>query len=359
MLPYWVLFSVPAFAAVLEAISHRANSVRPDRRSPSISLVWLIASSALITLFVGLRFQVGGDWFSYLRYYAVAEYKTFVAALAVSDPGYMALNWISSRLGGDIWLVNLLCGAIFTLGLVVFAKDQPRTNLAITIAIPYLVVVVATGYSRQGVAIGLAMLGLVALGRRSTVAFVLWTLLAATFHKSAVLLIPLAALAQGRGRWWNALWVGATALLAYLTLLDGSVDRLRYSYLTRGYQSEGATIRALMNAIPAAVFVAFRHRFDLSVPQRRLWFVLAAIAVASVPMLIVSPSTTAVDRLGLYLIPLQIFVFSRVPDTFARSAEGASLLSIGMIAYSAAVLFVWLNFASNAEAWLPYQFYPI
>jgi hypothetical protein len=34
------------------------------------------------------------------------------------------------------------------------------------------------------------------------------------------------------------------------------------------------------------------------------------------------------------------------------------MMRLGVIAYSALVLFVWLNFAKHADYWLPYQFYP-
>jgi hypothetical protein len=33
------------------------------------------------------------------------------------------------------------------------------------------------------------------------------------------------------------------------------------------------------------------------------------------------------------------------------------ILIVAVIAYSAAVQFVWLQFASHADAWLPYQIY--
>jgi hypothetical protein len=69
----------------------------------------------------------------------------------------------------------------------------------------------------------------------------------------------------------------------------------------------------------------------------------------------VVPSSTAIDRLALYIIPLQLAVLSRLPIAFNRSGS----LRLVIMAYSAGVLFVWLNFAKHAEYWLPYQFYPL
>ena len=170
MLPYWFLFAIPAFVALQERSAH---PVSPRRKPLFVSVTLLLA------VMIGLRYQVGGDWGSYLGYLRRSEYLSFSEVFTLRDPGYILLNWVAVQTNGEIWLVNLVCGLIFATGLVSFARSQPRPWLAILVAIPYLVIVVAMGYSRQAVAIGLAMLGLVALSRDgSNVKFVLWIALA-------------------------------------------------------------------------------------------------------------------------------------------------------------------------------------
>lgn len=46
-----------------------------------------------------------------------------------------------------------------------FARSQPDPWLAVLVAVPYLVIVVAMGYSRQAVAIGILLAGLGRLER--------------------------------------------------------------------------------------------------------------------------------------------------------------------------------------------------
>ena len=140
------------------------------------------------------------------------------------------------------------------------------------VAVPYLVIILGMGYSRQGVALGLLMLGLVWLGRGNVLLFVIWTVLAALFHKSAVLLLPMAALAASKRRLFSAVWVGVVVAAAYTVLLADSVENLRVNYLEAGYQSEGAMIRLTMNALPAALLLWKQERFAVSLPQARLWF---------------------------------------------------------------------------------------
>ncbi len=312
----------------------------------------------LLTLMIGLRHEVGGDWRTYVEHITNASYQTLGEALNTGDPAYNLLNWIAAKTGLGAYFVNAVCALFFSWGLVVFCRAQPRPWLALLVAVPYLVTVVAMGYTRQGVAIGLAMMGLVALTERKLLRFVLLVVLAATFHKSAVILMPLAALAGTRHKLWTALWVGSAAAVFYVLLLQDSVEALRSGYLDAQYDSQGAAIRIAMNAVPAALFLWFRRRFEMSADQRSFWTWMSLGALGFVVLLAVSPSSTAVDRVALYWIPLQLFVLSRLPNALGNPIGRNSVLVYWVVAYNAAVLFVWLSFAGHAYAWLPYQFYP-
>jgi hypothetical protein len=68
-------------------------------------------------------------------------------------------------------------------------------------------------------------------------------------------------------------------------------------------------------------------------------------------------ASTAVDRVALYLIPLQLFVFARLPD-LARTTQTRTAVVVGIVFYYAAVQYVWLNYATHAQYWTPYQFMP-
>jgi hypothetical protein len=222
-----------------------------------------------------------------------------------------------------------------------------------------MVLVLAMGYSRQAVALGLAMLGLVGLMRGSTLSFVIWVVLGATFHKTAVLLLPIAALSSSQNRYLTALWVGMVTLAAYGLLLQEAVDVLYSGYIEAGYQSEGALIRLLMNAIPASVLLLWWKRFSFSENEASLWRWFSIISLVLLVVLFVSPSSTAVDRIALYMLPLQLVVFSYFPEVFGRLRSRNQALVIAVLSYYVTVQFVWLNFAGHADYWLPYRFYPL
>lgn len=357
MWPYWMVFVVPALAALTQAtgpsLGRTSGSLR-DVRGP-----WFILAF-LITAFVGWRDEVGGDWDNYLRRWEDVAFMTPAEGVEEGDPGYWFLSFLSHELGGSIYSLNFACAALFTVGVILFCRQQPRPWLALAVAVPYLVIVVGMGYTRQAVALGISMIGLVALGRARPFAFVLWVALAALFHKSAVILIGLGMLASpGRSWRWNVPWSALVGVALYDAVLSESVDKLVTGYIEAEYQSEGALVRVVMNVVPAFLLLLLRKRFTWTAEERRLWTIMSLLALASLGWLAVSPSSTAVDRIALYLIPLQIYVFPRLPDVLARRPSSKRLWVGLILAYYALVQFVWLVYANNAEAWLPYQFYPL
>lgn len=348
MWPYWLILILPCVAALL-APQPRLHG--PASRSLPMTWWWVIL---LLTTMAGLRIEVGADWYNYLEHLYAAGNASLGQILTGKDPSYEFLNWASSHLGYGIYGPNVVCGFLFSLGLAVFCNRQPRPWLALVIAVPYLVIVVGMGYTRQAVALGIAMLGLSALERGRTVSFVLWILFAATFHKSAVLLLPVAALSATRNRLWTVAWIGVATFGAYLLFLEEAVDNLQYIYFEREYQSQGALVRLLMNAVPAALLLANLRRFRAIMPSATLWTWFALISLLLLGVLFVSPSSTAIDRIGLYLIPLQLVVFSRLPD-LVRKGVSRHVASALVVVYAVLIQYVWLNFSSHADAWLPYR----
>ena len=349
---YWLMFFFSACLA-LKPVRHVVGF---DLRPKQWQLAWRIAFILLVLVF-GFRDEVGGDWFSYLNYTDI-DTEGLGEVLTQTDPAYALLNWLGSQGLGGIYFVNTVCAMLFTWGLIQFCNVQSRPWLALAVAVPYLVIVVAMGYTRQGVAIGLVMLGLVRLQQQQVFWFLFWVCLAATFHKTAVMLLPLALFSKGNHRWLTILIASVSTYLMYQALVEASLDSLMVSYVEAKYQSSGAAVRIAMNALPAILFLRYKKRFVSMTPeQRQLWMWLSWAALGMVVVLWLSPSSTAVDRMALYCIPLQLVVWSHVPEVFGRSVKRRRLWAFAIVLYAASTLFIWLFFASNVAGWLPYKSY--
>jgi hypothetical protein len=189
----------------------------------------------------------------------------------------------------------------------------------------------------------------------SLLRFTVYALLAATFHRTAVVAVPLIALGNERGRIVAVLILIAVTYLLYHLFLSASVSRFVTNYIDARYASEGAGIRLAMNFVPAVLFLLRSRRMGFTERERRVWRNLAYASVGFVGLLFVVPSSTAVDRLALYAIPLQLAVLSRPRGVMVSEGLGTAIVII----YTAAAQLTWLMFAHHARYWLPYQVWPL
>lgn len=345
MLVYWLLFAFFAVAALLTR----------ERAGRTNAPIILLLGAILVCAAIGFRYNVGADWKTYKILYSFAGHTGLGRQLELGDAGFQLLSWSLAQANAEIWVLNLACAAIFTWGLYRFARVQPDPWLAFVVAVPYLIVVVAMGYTRQAAAIGILMAGLASLKRGvSLISFSLYVAAAALFHKTAVMVLPLVIFAGKRNRILNGIAGIAACVLLYDLFLANSVENLVKNYIEAEYSSQGAAIRVAMNFVPAVIFLLFRRRLRFDPNEENIWRYFSFASLAMPVLLIALPSSTAVDRLALYLIPLQLAVIPRITYLFRGQLFGRVLL----VGYCGAALFVWLNFAVHARFWVPYHFYP-
>jgi uncharacterized membrane protein len=342
MSAYWILFLIPFFGLVM-----------PGRLSTGTWRLAWFAMATMAALAIGLRHQVGGDWDTYLQIYESASTENLPGVLElIRDPGYAVLNWLSARLGFGIYGVNLACGMLFVTGFGLFASRQPMPWMAWVICIPYVLIVVAMGYTRQGAALGLILWALARLQEGRLWRFALLVALAGLFHMTAVLLMPLAFLVTRKGGWGHMIALMVAFLAAAVALLHSYYETLLQNYIESEMASEGAAIRVWMNAVPAALMLLMTRKWQRRWPDPGHWRYIAWVSIAAV--FIVGLSSTAVDRAALYMTPVQVYVWSRFPLLFKDSAQRAAV-AIGICLMYAAVLGVWLTMAIHAGYWLPYR----
>lgn len=322
-------------------------------------MVWYL-TMAMIWLMIGFRHEIGYDWGNYNVRLDLLRNTEFLDVFDANyEFMYLVLNWFAANVFGEIYLVNALCGLAFVYGLSSFCLSQPRPWLALTVAVPYLITVVAMGYTRQSVSIGFAMMALLALTHQRTPAFMAWIAAGALFHRSSIVLMPLALFLSKKNIVLRVLGISTIIFLMFALILQEVFSAFTEVYGSEDLQSQGATFRLALNLIPAVLLISLRKRFFASHNDLTIWLWMAYLSLAFIPWLAFSPSSTAVDRVALYWAPIQILVYARLPDVLSKNQAVRSLI-VFMIIVSYFVLFMaWLYLSSYSEAWVPYKFYPL
>jgi len=360
VLIYWLLLIFFMIGALVEGprvepVRSGADGIQKATPRTKTYPPLLVVGAVIVVILIGLRYKVGGDWDSYVDIFHEAKATTFTRALELGDPGYQTINWFVVQQGIGIWLVNLVCAVIFGWGLLRFCAAQPRPWLAFAIAVPYLVIVVAMGYTRQAVALGILMAGLARQTQGASIlSFAFYVAAAALFHSTAVIVFPIVAWSSRGSPVINIALIISIGFMFYRMFLGQTMDRLITNYIETEYSSQGALIRVSMNMVAAVCFVGLRNRLGFSEHEYKMWRNFSLAAFLMMLLIAFVPSSTAIDRISLYLMPLQIAVISRVPLV----GKNNTLTAIGVMTYLFLVQFVWLNYAQFASYWVPYRFFP-
>lgn len=341
---YVAMFAFFAIAAIRSGISQQT----PSR-------MWFVAVAVGLTLLIGLRNEVGGDWWNYLQIYSQIGWGSLEQAFKYTDPSFAIINWLGTQAGLGIWFPNIVCATIFVWGLIAFCRQQPNPALAFAVAI-YLIVLVGMGYTRQSAALGFVFLGITEYNRGAIKRMALFLVLAVSFHTSAIIVAAIMAVVlarRGLGTLLMVLVLGAWLTYQFSSGLLVLVTR----YTDTTFTAAGAIPRLLMNLIPALIFLTFPRRLAPNPVEARLWSLVSLLVFLSVFLLFFVESSTIVDRLGLYLSPLQIFVLSRVPTIFGTKSRQNLLMLSAILAYSLTIEVGWLRYGTWGHAWLPYRNY--
>mgnify|MGYP006172212405 CR=1 FL=1 len=166
---------------------------------------------------------------------------------------------------------------------------------------------------------------------------------------------------KGKSIWrlkyfWKFIWLSFFGALLFHSLLEEYLFNIKAYYYGVKMSSAGAFPRLMMNVLPAIIFLSLRKRFNLNIVELRLWISMSVLSIILLPLFAILPSSSAVDRLGFYLIPVQLFVFSRLPLLFQQGLSRQTLTAFLIMGY-ATVQFTFLNFGTHSYGWIPYKNY--
>ena len=184
------------------------------------------------------------------------------------------------------------------------------------------------------------------------VGYLALVLLAGLLHKTAFIFAALVLFQPGSSKLKGVLGIGLLFWLIGVSYLLEQADTFLLHYVVQTMESGGGQIRVLMNLLTALIFFAYWKKWGQMFEDRWLWGFFAILAIACVPT--VSVASTAVDRMALYLIPLQLVVWARFP-VFVQGSISRKFAFIMIAGYYATVQFTYLNYGTFVAAWQSYD----
>lgn len=311
--------------------------------------IFIKAYLLFLFLFVGLRYQIGGDWYSYIFLFDSIRSLPLLDSLSLTDPGYAIVNKISY----NVYIVNLICAFIFFWGVGSFCLRQYRPWIGLMVAFPYLILVVSMGYTRQSAAIGFAFLAFISLLDKKSKKYILYVLLGAAFHKTAIVLLLFYPITKNEIKVRNVIYISIALFgLIFLFLFDRIMASWQL-YIEDGMDSGGGLVRVIVGAIPAFIFLFYRKKWRCNYPESYFFMIiLSVISVFFIPLQFIA--STFVDRFALYFIVLQVLLYSNLARIF--NFHYRMLLEIFTLTFYFVFLIYWLSFSYYAQCcWLPYN----
>lgn len=345
---YWAILMLPVLFGL-----------GPVRADPNLKKIVLWLSGLALVILIGLRHEIGGDWFRYLNTaYGINKGDNFdFLSFYTGDYGYRLIHWVSVNYLNGIYSTNLISSIFFVGGLIRFCRAMPIPWLALFISVPFLIVVVSMGYTRQAAAVGFLMWGLIDLINGKKANFYICLLLGALFHYTVLIMLPIGIIYHSnKGNFSRNLIIFLILILSSLSvyyLFISKIEHMIYYYITiKFHHSDGALVRVFMNSFSAIIFFIYRDRFKKAFHDEKLWFIVSVVSILMFPLALYYSTFT--DRIAIYFLPLQIVVLSRIPILIA-SRYYRTLFIFGVLLLYIAALFVWLNFGNFSSFWLPYQ----
>lgn len=327
-------------------------------RNRQVSWLMAIFFGLFLVLLAGTRYYVGCDYTGYmLRFGYAGSYTSWESLLLREEPGFNGLVLAIKEAGFTYDALILVMSTVYVICLMRFASLARAPLMFLVLAFPVLVVQLGMSGMRQAMAVGFLMLALVSFTGRARVLTAIWVLVAAQFHASAIIFLPMALLV---GRHLSTLRILVALVVlgpVVVLLLQNQFEVYNDRYIEQIYgenSSSGAWLRYALVLLPFVMLARWYRRVEARFPQTielmRL-FMLITFVMAPIGLL----SSVVLHRLVFYVMPVSIITLLAVTEALAVSWR-APAIRLAPVAIYGAYILVWFTFSRHASScYVPYQ----
>ena len=314
---------------------------------------------SILSIYIGLRDEVGGDWGTYYESYYVDKlnlsYKDYLFNyLLVKDPLFHLINFLGAKIFESYYVVNFILAFLFSYCLVQFSFSLSKPFLALLISSPVLITVVAMGYHRQALSVAFFMLGLLYLNKNSFIKYSLFIFIGTMFHFSGFFLFIFEIFINKKINLLKVIFVVLIIFISVFVFIGTEIIFISLGRYLNSYNSSGATLRLFMSLIPSLIFLFFYKKFKFDFNENLLKS-LSYFTIFLFFLMLVLNSSAIIDRFGIYLIPLQMIIWSNFINLFENKKNSNNFIFYFISLAYFVVLILWIHFGDYSMWWLPYN----
>ena len=367
--------------------------------------LWYLFFLYLI-IFLGLRHEVGGDWYQYLNNYQINNLINPINRLYLENPNlfesifyFFAINEI------PINFLYFTLTTFFSFSLFLMLNSLKFKWVALLSTIPYLFIVVSIGYVKQATAISFIFLAIFYFNQSKLKSMNLMIIFASFTHISASIffLINIYFFLNKIGKKKIYFSIGFIFIL-FCTIFFSHIDLFK-DYIIYSDNISPGYIYRLIISLPFLfiIFLLNKNKFLNDIPNRifiykfyfHFYLLLIFLSfinifynnilnspIESLPnfleyikeysvkgcidpnicakeFLVQFQSSTLIDRLHIYLMIIYPFIiadlFKYIHFKFNQNNQYLKILYSVYFLFIFAQLYLWLNFANHSEYWLPFN----
>lgn len=331
--------------------------------SPSFKHTTKILNFVLIILFLfsAFRYQVGGDWKTYLD--GINSIRTSGYNHFKHEPLFYALNLISINFSNYYLMLNFLSALCFFIPLYLAFKQskliQGKKNEALIhflyLIFPVGFTILHIGFIRQGIASSFALLALVYFFDKKYLSMIIAMIIGQGFHVSMIMsasIIFILAIFNIQNLKTRNILVFSLFLLGLLGLY--LLTTIRKDYLG-GYKSDGLIPRIGYFSLLWGLFV-FTFQ-SINIKKFITYFLLLTIPLWLMSFIsILTNTTTVADRFSYYLLFPICFGLAYKITTLDNLFQKKAIV-IAHFMYSIAFLVGWFAFSVKSKDWAIINFW--
>ena len=326
-------------------------------KSEKIRKILILIYLTFLIIFVGLRYEIGGDWVNYIESAQDLLEPNFHLKIS-RDISWDILGYISIHIGSGVLFINCIVAIIFFVCLHKYLKTLPYYLIILTICFPFLVYNFAIGYSRQSVAFAFGLLAILAIRDKKIYSCFFYIVIAASFHKTGLFFFilyfsKLSDKFTPKSIIKILIFIILLTALYFLLLADKITWLYDYYFGSKNYfVSSGSVYRTAITLFAALIYLFMVKKNISKVEDRKIYFIFAIAGI--IIFLLHFKFSTFADRINYYLIPLQLFTFAHLIAQTPKFINKATLSTAMVFSYFA-ILFVQTNFSNDRPNYIPYR----